>query len=214
MKVIMLMASMALLATLAGCQDANSASFDQEYAADGACCQTPCDGCSQCGMECTSACPCACQEEEDACYANSEVDTWLAQQALGENIERGIVRAHTLYPYHFVENGTALNELGRRDVAVLAFYFKANPGPLNVRRGDIPRELYAARLKTVASALSAGGVNAARVTIADGLPGGDGISSESLLRILARSERVTRSGQNDNTSNIIESPSAGVAGAP
>ena len=83
----MLMASVALLATLAGCQDANCACFDQEYAADGACCQTPCAGCPQCGRECASDCPCACQEEEEenTCCAGGELDDWLARQALGES---------------------------------------------------------------------------------------------------------------------------------
>jgi hypothetical protein len=64
-------------------------------------------------------------------------------------IENAIISQHTLYPYHFVQNGAELNELGQRDLAVLAGHFMKYPGRLNIRRQNIPVQLYEARVNLV-----------------------------------------------------------------
>src|SRR5207249_16097 len=86
--------------------------------------------------------------------------------------------------YHF-ENGSAeLNELGERDLGVLADHFKSAPGDLNVHRGDAAQALYESRVKKVLERLASAGVKGGQVSVKDGLPGGDGISSERVIVIL------------------------------
>ena len=85
--------------------------------------------------------------KEDARTAgNKRLDTELVRTLNNIGVENAILAQHTLYPYHFVTDGTALNELGQRDFAVLARHFAEYPGLLNVRPGDgVSAELYQAR---------------------------------------------------------------------
>jgi len=99
-------------------------------------------------------------------------------------IENAIVSQHTLFPYHFIQNGAELNELGQRDIAVLAGHFMKHPGSLNIRRHDTAAELYEARVNTVRERLRQAGINVERMSISDGMPGGSGMASEKVLTIL------------------------------
>jgi len=113
-------------------------------------------------------------------------------------MQDAILAQHTLYPYHYVRNGAQLNELGRRDLAVLAGHFKENPGPLNIRRDNVSPDLYNDRVQFVINELQKAGVDAGRIKIADGMPGGSGISSERIVTILSAGEdagRETSSGE-------------------
>ncbi len=98
-------------------------------------------------------------------------------------VDHAIIRQHTLYPFHFVTDGARLNELGRREVDVLAAHFKDFPGALNVRQGRANDALYEARARTVVDALAKAGVDVERMMVSDGLPGGDGVTSERVLII-------------------------------
>ena len=102
-------------------------------------------------------------------------------------IQNAIVSQHTLYPYHFIINSQKLNKLGLRDFGVLAANFKENPGDLNISRGDVTEQLYQARVNNISRMLQDKGVNADRINIQDGMPGGTGIGSESVLKILEKS---------------------------
>jgi hypothetical protein len=113
------------------------------------------------------------------------MNAWSVNEYQRASIEAGIVAQHTLYPHHFVSNGAELNELGMRDVCVLADHYKDNPGSLNVRRNGTPAELYKQRVATVSAMLTSLGVDTDRVHMSGSLPGGDGISSERVLVILA-----------------------------
>lgn len=55
---------------------------------------------------------------------------------------------------------------------------------LNVRRGDVPQELYQARIKTVVERLEEAGIAPSNIRIKDGFPGGDGMPSEQVLLVL------------------------------
>jgi hypothetical protein len=99
-------------------------------------------------------------------------------------IQNAIVSEHTVFPYHFVKNGAELNELGQRDVAVLAGHFATNFGYLNIRRNDTPADLYEARVGAVRERLQEAGVDVERISISDGMPGGSGMPSERVLVIL------------------------------
>src|SRR5690349_11711373 len=81
------------------------------------------------------------------------LNTAMIQTYLGQEADDAIIRQHTLYPYHFVENSATFNELGWRDVRVLSTHFVSYPGPLNVRKGDTPEVLYKARVKAVVDAM-------------------------------------------------------------
>ncbi|MHC4743967.1 MAG: hypothetical protein ACYS8Z_18775 [Planctomycetota bacterium] len=118
-----------------------------------------------------------------------EIDKGKVNQGLVNSfndmaMQNAIISQHTLYPYHFVNNGTELNELGKRDLSVLAWHFRENPGGLNVRRGGASEELYNGRIEKVGALLSDEGVDPERIGITDGLPGGPGMTSEKVLTIL------------------------------
>ena len=106
-------------------------------------------------------------------------------------IDHAIIRQHTIYPFHFVTDAAQLNELGRREVDVLAGHFKDFPGALNVRRGKADNALYEARSRTVVDALAKAGVDVERMMVSDGLPGGDGVVSERVLIIQERTVEAT-----------------------
>jgi hypothetical protein len=113
-------------------------------------------------------------------------DVLMANTYSDAAIDNAILAQHTLFPYHFVNDGAALNELGRRDLGVMAAHYKEHPGTLNVHRGDASAALYADRLAEVRKVLIKAGVKEKRITIADGLPGGEGMASEQVLKILTR----------------------------
>lgn len=126
--------------------------------------------------------------KEDARTAgNKRLDTELVRTLNNIGVENAILAQHTLYPYHFVSDGDALNELGQRDFAVLARHFTEYPGLLNVRSGDgVSTELYQARIAYVTNRLKEAGVKAGRVSVSDGTPGGPGLRSEKVVTILQK----------------------------
>jgi hypothetical protein len=111
-------------------------------------------------------------------------------------VDEAIISQHTLYPYHFVRHSAELNELGRRDLHVLLAHYRAfaaphgMPQPLNVRRGDTPSALYEARLATIVRNLADAGLSRDAIEIADGMPGGDGASTDRVITILAAEARA------------------------
>ena len=116
-------------------------------------------------------------------------------------IQNAIVSEHTLFPYHFVKNGAELNELGERDLDILAKRFVEHTGQLNIRRGDTPADLYVARTNVVIDRLQKAGVDTERMSISDGMPGGSGMASERILTIL----ESTDDGASASTSTTYES---------
>lgn len=114
-----------------------------------------------------------------------EINKALIESYHLDAIDQAVIRQHTIYPYHFQPNSDELNALGRREVVVLAQHYRRNPGPLNVRQGDESDDLYNRRVSTVKNALAEGGVSA-DIAIADGFPGGDGMSSDQVLIVRQR----------------------------
>ncbi len=101
-------------------------------------------------------------------------------------IEQAIIAQHTLYAYHFAEGKDVLNDLGRYDLKVLADHFCELGISVNVQRGSETMELYEARMRAVAKFLADAGVPANRVQIVQGLPGGPGLPSQWVVKILAK----------------------------
>lgn len=128
--------------------------------------------------------PLGCQEETTDKTANERLmNRTLINTYSDIAIQNAIISEHTLYPYHFVKNGAELNELGLRDLAVLAGHFDKNGGHLNVRQLEASAELYEARVNFVREKLREAGIDMAGVSISDGMPGGSGMPSEKVLDI-------------------------------
>ena len=123
-------------------------------------------------------------EEQYSEDENARLNAWLVNMYVDIGIENAILRQHTLYPYHFVANSGQLNELGKRDLLILAGHYRENPGELNINQGGAADPLYKQRIETCVELLVQAGVDASRVQVDDGLPGGEGMSSRRVVRIL------------------------------
>ena len=135
---------------------------------------------------------CGCQEEQ---ADTNTVDTSQVNRKIVDTysdlaIQNAIIAQHTLYPYHFVNNGAQLNGLGERDLSVLIQHFQDNPGQLTLQQGGTESLLYQSRAQTVYEKLLAGGIPDEKIRITDGMPGGDGIASNSIIEIL-ETEKTT-----------------------
>ena len=128
-----------------------------------------------------------CQENVHESQGDRNLDVELVNSLNNLGVENAIIGQHTIYPYHFVSNGEELNELGLRDLSVLASHFATHEGTLNVRRGQTTPELYEARVTHVMEALTKAGVDTGRMGIADGMPGGAGMPSERVVTIMQQS---------------------------
>jgi hypothetical protein len=130
-----------------------------------------------------------CNPAEDAYSgADGKLDAWLVESFRDIAIEEAIVRQHTIYPYHFENNSDELNELGDRDLEILATHYREHPGKLNVRKGTVSEDLYKMRIDTVVNTLLSSGIEMERVDIGDRLPGGDGMPSEKVVAILRQED--------------------------
>lgn len=119
-------------------------------------------------------------------HGKSLANEWLARSYSDDAIKNAVIAQHTLYPYHFHNNGARLNELGEHDLAILVVHFREYPGRLNVPHGEESTKLHAARVKMVMAALRKGGVEANRIEFTDAIPGGDGMVSERVVKILEK----------------------------
>jgi hypothetical protein len=138
---------------------------------------------------------CGCQEEQAAPTVDQDaVNRKIVDTYSDLAIQNAIIAQHTLYPYHFVNNGTQLNGLGERDLSVLVQHFQDNPGQLILQQGGTESLLYQSRAQTVYEKLLAGGIPDGKIRITDGMPGGDGIASNSIIEIL-ETEKTTEMSQ-------------------
>jgi hypothetical protein len=102
-------------------------------------------------------------------------------------VENAVLAQHTLYPYHFVDNSAALNPIGQRDLDILIRFYKENPGRLIVQQGDVEMPLYQARREAVYERMVQAGIPQGAIRITEGMPGGDGMSSGSVIDVLIKS---------------------------
>lgn len=127
-----------------------------------------------------------CSEQQAANRDNRSLDVELVKTLNNVGIENAIITQRTLFPYHFVANAGELNELGERDLAVLAGHFAQHPGILNVQRGDVPGDLYEKRIAQVLDRMQAAGVEMSRMSVSDDMPGGSGMTSNRVVTIVER----------------------------
>ena len=152
----------------------------------------------------------ACGEEKTLEYPLADHYTEMNEMSLRLHFvvaqEAAIIRQHTIYPYHFVPHSAELNGLGMREVDVLARHRVRYPGPVNLRHGDESEELYETRIQTLFDRFASAGLPRESIRIADGLPGGEGASSEEV--VIIRSRMTGRSGSSSG-GNQSMSPNAG-----
>jgi hypothetical protein len=138
---------------------------------------------------------CGCQEEQAAPTVDQDaVNRKIVDTYSDLAIQNAIIAQHTLYPYHFVNNGAQLNQLGQRDISILVQHFQNNPGQLTLQQGGTESLLYQSRAQAVYETLLAGGIPDGKIRITDGMPGGDGITSNSIIEIL-ETEKTTEMSQ-------------------
>ena len=125
-----------------------------------------------------------CEENGQRSSEMRLINTKLVTSINDIALENAIITQHTLFPYHFVKNSAELNELGQHDLAILAKHFMEHAGQLNIRRNNIPADLYEARINLVLDMLKKAGIDKEQISISDGMPGGSGMASERILTIL------------------------------
>ena len=134
-------------------------------------------------------------------------DSWAVAAVRDAAFNSSILEQHALFPYHFAPNSPALTDLGQHDLSVLADAYKDNPGPLTLVKADTPDDLYARRRDAVAAALQQAGVPADKVTIADGLPGGNGITGqEAVAARKAKKESFGAAASDTGSVTITDAP--------
>ena len=116
---------------------------------------------------------------------------------LGASLQRAIVTQSALFPYHFVPDAAELNELGERDLSVIAAHLRDHAGSLVIRRGGASKELHDARVASVLVVLEEVGVPPEMVAVHDGLPGGDGLPSSRVVEILKAPLQLSGAGVSD-----------------
>lgn len=112
-------------------------------------------------------------------------EMWTTDAIRAASLNRALVVQAAVFPYHFTTRTAELNELGRRDLDILARHYVRHAGQLSVRRGDADETLYQARVDAVLAALSRNGVGRGQITVTDAWPGGQGMASQRLLVIMA-----------------------------
>ena len=134
-----------------------------------------------------------CGEQTQHSPDKTLMDTQIIRTYNDMALENAIISQHTLYPYHFVQNGTDLNELGKHDLAVLIRHYIKEPGALNIRKADTSLELYTNRVEMVYQELEKAGLNMDKIAISDKMPGGSGMASETIILILEKEDEETSS---------------------
>ena len=112
-------------------------------------------------------------------------EMWVTDAIRSASLNRALVVHAAVFPYHFTTRTAELNNLGQRDLGILARHYARHAGQLSVRRGDADEALYQARVDAVLAALSRGGVDRGQVVVTDAAPGGQGMSGQRLLVIMA-----------------------------
>jgi len=127
-----------------------------------------------------------CQSEREIYTTDEQRELRVSMINMLSNIQtdNSVIAQHTIYPWHFESDSAQLNPLGERDLEVLATHFFKYGGQLSVRQAGASEELYGERVNAVRNYLTASGVEAFRIAINDGLPGGPGLESDTAINIL------------------------------
>jgi hypothetical protein len=138
---------------------------------------------------------------ESTARQQRSMDAWYVDTQMQGDIQSGLITQRTVYPWHFDAESARLTPLARRDLTVLAGYYKTTPGSLVLVRGEASDGLYAARQAAVRDVLRDAGVDVGTVAIADGVPGGRGISGQYIVDSV-KNDKGSFSGTSSDTGSI------------
>ena len=111
------------------------------------------------------------------------LNTMMVRAALEQDTRNAVAAERIIYSYHFHPATASLNELGERQVQVLAETLRDQPeARVSVVQGEAGDELYKRRLETVRARFAEAGADANRLHVGPGVPGGPGVSSELIWR--------------------------------
>jgi hypothetical protein len=131
-----------------------------------------------------------CSEDMQKTQDTHALNSGLIESYSDISIKNAIISQHTLFPYHFVNNSSQLNELGDNDLIILIEHFMKNPGRLNIRQGEVSDEIYQARINLVLEKMKDAGIDRRKINVSDNMPGGSGMSSENVLVILENDSKA------------------------
>ncbi len=133
-----------------------------------------------------------CAHEPETVDDTPALNRWMVETYQANAIENAILEDRTLYPYHFVSGSEQLNQLGSARLDVLGNHFirTGREHELNVRRGSTSDDLYHARRDAVVRRLGELGVEVSKVSLKDGLPGGDGAPSTDVRDTLTAQQEA------------------------
>jgi uncharacterized membrane protein YgcG len=131
----------------------------------------------------------------------STLNANIVEMSFAQQIREGAVVGRTIYPHHFVPDCGELNLIGERQLEALLPTCFSGPLDVNVMRGDVSDQLYAARLDAVRARFIAAGVATDRIAFADKMPGGEGMSSERVLRLAAQEQKRSDSSNRSDSSS-------------
>jgi len=126
-------------------------------------------------------------------------------------VKAAIISQHTLYPYHFEQDRANLNELGQRDLTVLAGRLRSHAGELNIPRNGTDAALYESRVQWVMESLKAQGIAADHVKIVEGVGMTDGAPSEDVVREVRGLRTQSQTQMQNETSSQSQSSGASMA---
>lgn len=104
----------------------------------------------------------------------AEINKDIVETSYNAQINNGIRRDRTIYPYHFISNEADLNDLGRDQIDALTSDIVKRPIRVNVPRFENDEELHEARVAVVRNRLVENGITEDRINIHDELSGGPG----------------------------------------
>ena len=131
-----------------------------------------------------------CESAAPEMEISRDVERALLETQYEDARRAGVIRQQTIQPYHFVVYTATLNELGVREIEILATHYRIHGGVLRIRRGDAEEQLYQDRVEEIRSVLRARNVDMSRVRLSDGLPGGDGLASDRVVEMLVTEEQA------------------------
>lgn len=123
----------------------------------------------------------------------TQLDRWAVESPMRASVEAGVVSQSALFEYHFNQGKSTLTPVGRRDLAILARYFRNEDWTLVVRQGNASDALYGTRCDAVEEFVVMEFPARGSLTILDGLPGGAGLASTDARRIREDSLKNTNS---------------------
>jgi type IV pilus biogenesis protein CpaD/CtpE len=154
---------------------------------------------------------CAPKTAPDAMAGSDEAQTNELMVRLSEdqNMRNAVLAERTVYAYHFASGRSELTPLGQRTVEILAAVYRQQPGDLHLERGDASSALYDARVQCVRRELAEAGVEADKVNIMPGLPGGDGTSAEHAYRAVQEDLKPAKSSAPAREGTVVAPVSGG-----